>query len=188
MNEHEQTGQIPQIPPLLSQTQDEHPLHYWARRLLDCNPFYLVSAACLLYGSYLFTVDPAYRGAELGPITTIFSSLQLYEILLVATAIMLARRQIWYDSTLLVAVESTFVLIPFILVTLAAFLGNTVTWTVCGIGAAMAIIRFGSLKRFIPSLNMPRSLLVIGAMVLATNLILPFLFRSIHSAHVGPLH
>lgn len=52
----------------------------------------------------------------------------------------------------------------------------------------MAIIRFGSLKRFIPSLNMPTRLLVIGLLILATNLVLPFIFRSIHSAHVGPLH
>ena len=185
MNEHEQAGQIP---PLLNRTLDRHSFLYWARRLLDCNPFYLISAACLLYGSYQFTINPAFRGAELGPITTIFSSLQLYEILVVVTAIILAKRQIWYDSTLLVAMENMFVLIPFILVTLAVFLGNTVTWIVCGMGAAMAIIRFSSLKRFIPSLNMPRSLLGIGLSVLATNLVLPFIFRSIHGAHLGELH
>ncbi len=185
MNEHEHAGQIP---PLLNQIPDKRTFLYWTRRLLDCNPLYLVSAACLLYGSYLFTIDPAFRGAEFGPITTIFSSLQLYEILLVVTAIILARRQIWYDSTLLVALENMFVLIPFILVTLAVFLGNTVTWIVCGIGAAMAIIRFAGLKKFVPLLNMPRQLLAIGFLVLVTNLVLPFLFRSIHGAHVGPLH
>src|SRR5580704_16173796 len=98
MNEHDEPGQIP---PLLQEPRQECPPLDWLRRLLECNPFYLVSAACLLYGIYRFTIDPTFRGAELGPISTIFGSLQLYEILLVVTAIFLAWRRIWYDSTLL---------------------------------------------------------------------------------------
>jgi len=186
MNESEASSPIP--PPPLKAHYEGQPLSHWIRRLLECNPFYLVSAACLLYGIYRFTIDPAFRGAELGPVSTIFGSLQLYEILLVATAIFLAWRRIWYDSTLLVALENMFVLIPFILVTLAVFLGPTVTWVVCGTGAAMAIARFGSLKRFIPQLNMPRRFLGLGLLMLAINLTVPFFFKAIHQAHIGPLH
>src|SRR6266851_4269939 len=99
MNEN---GKSPVIPPLLESTYRDQPLLYWVRRLLACNPFYLISAACLLYGSYRFTTGPAFRAAELGPVSTIFGSLQVYEILVVITAIFLASREIWYDSTLLV--------------------------------------------------------------------------------------
>ncbi|HXI84587.1 MAG TPA: hypothetical protein VNL17_10935 [Verrucomicrobiae bacterium] len=157
------------------------------RRFLACNPFYLISAACLLYGSYRFTTGPAFRAAELGPVSTIFGSLQIYEMLLATTAIFLASRQIWYDSTLLVTMENMLVLIPFILVTLAVFLGTTVTWVVCGTGAVMAILRFWGLKRFIPELNMPPRALGIGLLILATNLALPFFFKSIHKTNLDAL-
>ena len=182
-----ENGQSAVISPPLEPTHGDQPLLYWMRHLLACNPFYLISAACLLYGSYRFTTGPAFRTAELGPVSAIFGSLQVYELLLVITAIFLASREIWYDSTLLVTMENLLVLIPFILVTLAVFLGTTVTCVVCVTGAAMAILRFWSLKRFIPELNIPRSALGIGLLVLGTNLALPFLFKSIHKTNLDAL-
>src|SRR5512138_2308009 len=68
----------------------------WARRFLACNPFYLVSAALLLYGIYRVSVDPAMGGHEVLQLCFNLSSLEVYEALLVLTAIFLARRLIWY--------------------------------------------------------------------------------------------
>ena len=65
---------------------------WWLRRFLACNPFYLVSAALLLYGVYRVSVDPNFLSRETAQLAFNFSSLQLYEALLVITAIVLARR------------------------------------------------------------------------------------------------
>src|SRR5262245_32715339 len=94
-------------------------LLHLAKRFLWCNPFYLASAALLLYGISRLVESP-----DLSDETTQmffnFGSLQLYETLLVGTAIVLARRRVWYDSTLLVVLDSIFLLVPFILVSQAA--------------------------------------------------------------------
>src|SRR6185436_888927 len=79
---------------------------YWLRRFLACNPFYLVSVALLLYGCYRVSLEPKLFNNEVAHLYFSFSSLQIYELLLVATAILLARRKIWYDSTMLVGLEN----------------------------------------------------------------------------------
>ena len=47
-------------------------------------------------------------------------------MLLVTTAIVLARRRIWYDSTLLVGLENLLVFVPFILISQAALIDQNV--------------------------------------------------------------
>lgn len=175
------------VPPVIASADRHAELKYWLRRLLACNPCYLVSAACLLYGLYKLTPEPAFRAGEVGQLTTIFGSLQLYELLVVGTAILLARRFIWYDSTLLVTLENMFVFVPFILVTLAMYIGNTAAWIVCLTGAVLAVGKFLSLKRLIPALNLPARLLALGAILLAINLSVPFYFRSVHEVDSAPL-
>src|SRR5216110_354693 len=87
------------VPPL---SPPPKPFSYWAKRFLVCNPFYLVSAAMLLFGMYRLSVDRGVFTEEISQLVFNLSSLQFYEILLVATAIFLAGRKIWYDSTLLI--------------------------------------------------------------------------------------
>jgi hypothetical protein len=41
------------------------PIKYWVKRFLACNPFYLVSAALLLYGFYRVSVDADFLRGEL---------------------------------------------------------------------------------------------------------------------------
>lgn len=152
---------------------------YWAKRLLWCNPFYLASAALLLYGISRLTESPDFHD-ETTQMFFNFGSLQLYEILLVATAILLARRRVWYDSTLLVVLDSIFAFVPFILVSQAAFLGEDVTWLVCATGGVLATSRFFSLKVFHPRLNLPIRLLGCGAVLLLVNIALPLVFKHEH--------
>src|SRR4051812_37610982 len=83
------------------------------KRLLERNPFYLISAALLLYGINRFSSNPLFAGAEEWRLGLNFGTLLSYELLLVLTATFLARRSIWYDSLLLVAIENLFVLLPF---------------------------------------------------------------------------
>src|SRR6478672_12112719 len=73
----------------------------WSRLIWDCNPFYLVSAGLLLYGCYRISTEPDVVNHDSAHLYFNFGSLQIYELLLVITAVFLAARSIWYDSTLL---------------------------------------------------------------------------------------
>ncbi len=128
------------------------PSWYWMRKVLAGNPFYLLSAAMLLLGVNRLSVDPDFLGAEEAKLAFNFSALQVYELLLVFVGIILARRRIWYDSTLLIGLENMLVLVPFILVTQALLIGRGVAASLCIIGSLMAVLRVAGLKKFIPSL------------------------------------
>ena len=86
------------------------------RRLLVCNPFFLCSAALLLFGLNRLSLDPAFLSGEEAKLIFNFSALQFYQVLVVGTALVLMRRCIWYDSALLVVVDSGLLLVPFILI------------------------------------------------------------------------
>src|SRR3954469_25671206 len=111
MNEPDES-EIPAPPPVISSPvpaepqEQSKPFSYWAKRFLVCNPFYLVSAALLLFGMYRLSVDRSLFTEEISQLAFNLSSLQFYELLLVGTAIFLAGRKIWYDSTLLVGLEN----------------------------------------------------------------------------------
>src|ERR1700722_14897763 len=124
---------IAAMPPVSSPRSE--PISYWLKKFFACNPFYLVSAALLLYGVYLISFDANFLGREISQLAFNFTSLQVYEILLVGTAIVLARRRIWYDSVLLVCLENLLVLVPFILISQAALLGHRAVLAVCLAGA-----------------------------------------------------
>src|SRR5207344_1775584 len=98
---------------------------YWARRLLVCNPFFLCSAALLLFGVNRLSLDPNFLGEERANLLFNYSALQFYEWLVVVTAIILARRKIWYDSALLAVVENGLVLVPFMLISQGALMSQT---------------------------------------------------------------
>jgi hypothetical protein len=155
------------------------------KRFLACNPCYLVSAALLLYGIYRVSMDLSFLSRELAQLFFNFTSLQFYEALVVVTAIVLARRRIWYDSTLLVGLENLLVLVPFLLVSQAALIDTHMVWTMCLAAGLVALARFGSLKRFIVELNFPRRLVRAGLLILAVNVALPIVYRVLHEYKFG---
>jgi len=59
---------------------------------------------------------PNFLGEERANLFFNYGALQFYEWLVVVTAIILARRKIWYDSALLAVVEKRLVLVPFMLI------------------------------------------------------------------------
>jgi hypothetical protein len=177
----------PAPPPLvpLKPPPPPRPPWYWFKRLFACNPFYLVSAALLLYGCYRVSIDPNFLTGEVPQLFFNYGSLQCYEVLLVVTAIFLARRRIWYDSTLLMGLENLLVLVPFILISQAALIDARLVWAMCLAGGLVAIARGGGLKRFIPELNLPPRSIVIGLLVLAVNVALPVAYRILHEHKFG---
>jgi hypothetical protein len=146
------------------------PASYWIKRLLVCNPFYLLSAALLLFGMYRISVDRNLFTEEISQLAFNLTSLEFYEALLVGTALFLAVRRIWYDSTLLVGLENALIFVPFILVSQVALISTRAVWIVCAVTAVLAVVRVGSLKRYFRELNLPSHALWLGAVLLLINI------------------
>lgn len=190
MNEPLEPSQNPDPAPVSESTPAQSPppvraRSHWLKRLLACNPFYLASAALLLYGFYRVSVDPGFLGQEIARLVFSFTSLQFYELLLVFTAVFLARRRIWYDSTLLVGLENLFLLVPFILISQAALIDKWLLAAMCLAGGLLAVARCQGLKRSIAELNFPSALLKIGVLLLAINTALPVVYRILHGPKFG---
>ncbi len=194
MNEHDESNvpNVSNVPPPGTQNQDfaappslpspppnhlPRPIAWWLRRFFACNPFYLVSAALLLYGCYRVSIDETFADHETARLLFNVSSVQVYELLLVGAAIYLARRCLWYDSLLLVGLENLLVFVPFILISQAALTGPWLAGSVCGAGVILAALRFGGLRRYFAELNLPGSLLGVGSILLALNVALPLTYR-----------
>lgn len=148
----------------------------WVRWIIARNPFYLLSAALLLFGVNRLSIDPSFIPGEESNLVFNFCALEIYELLLVVVAVFLARRLIWYDSTLLVVIENGLVLVPCLLVTHGTLIGRevalpfTITVAIAVLGRWIVIWRrWGPLQR---------RLFVFGAVVLAFNLGLPFFYRA----------
>jgi len=158
---------------------------HWLKRLLACNPFYLVSAALLLFGMYRVSADPRFLQTEVARLTFNFSSLQLYELLLVGVAVVLTRRAIWYDAKLLVVLENLLLLVPFILISQAALIEQRTVWVLSLATAFLAVMRFGAAQRWMSGLKYPPRLLTCGLTVVAVNTALPICYRTFHETKVG---
>lgn len=172
-------------PPAIEFTSPANHAGDLIRRFLACNPWYLLSAALLLYSFYLISADRNFLTSEVSQLSFNLGSLQLYEALVVVTAIFLARRAIWYDSTLLVGLESLLVLVPFILISQAALINEQLVWTLCAAAALLAASRLGLLKRFFAQLNIPPGLLIAGGAILVVNAALPVVYRVLHETTMG---
>lgn len=171
--------------PMLLRPPADRPGWYWLKKFLVCNPFYLASAALLLFGLYRISMDSNFLPKEGGQLLFNFTSLQLYELLLVGTAVLLARRLIWYDAKLLVALENLLVLVPFMLVSQAALIERSTVWMFCGAAALFAVGRSALAQRGITALRFRPRLAVIGAFLLAANAALPVVYRALHQDKFG---
>ncbi len=163
---------------------------HWSKMLWDCNPFYLLSAGLLLYGCYRISTEPDVVTHDFLHLYFNFGSLQLYELLLVGTAIFLASRRIWYDSTLLIGLENLFLIVPFILISQGALVGqqlkeHRLTWELSLVAALFACGRVGSLKRFIGRLNFPRRMAALAVIFVVINATLPGVYRSLQEGKIG---
>jgi hypothetical protein len=153
---------------------------YWIRRLLVCNPFFLCSAALLLFAiNRLYNDSNFLHNDGTQKLLFNFSALQIYELLLIATAMILAGRKIWYDSALLVVLENGLALLPFMLLSQAALIDARLAWALTITGGLAAFARFGALRRWYPHFNLPPRALALGALLLVLNAALPKVFRAV---------
>jgi hypothetical protein len=153
--------------------------------VLAGNPFYLMSAALLLYGLYRLAMDPGFLPTEARQLFFSFGSLQGYEVLLVAVAVFLARRRIWYDATVLTVLENAFLLVPFILLSHAALIEQGWLWGFCSLAVGLALARMVTLRFGIRELNLPARVLGLGLLVLLVNAALAIIYRVFHETKLG---
>src|SRR5206468_2290831 len=78
-----------------------------------------------------------------------------------------------------------FLLVPFILVTQAIFIGKWLAAALCVGGTLLALARWESLRRWIPQLRLPPALFGCGALLLALNVALPLIFKPVVEADVA---
>lgn len=165
----------------LSELFTDIPWRLIGRWIVASNPFYLLSALLMLQGIYMVSIDPQMFGQEQSQLAFNFSSLQIYELLLVLTALFLARHQLWHDTALLFWLENLFVFVPFILISQASMLENRGiwTWTLCLTATLFTSLRFTGWKYCLRSLILPPAVLLLGAALLVTNLVFPLYFREV---------
>lgn len=169
----------PQMPEAVAaQEQPADATVKWLKRLLVCNPFYLASAALLLFGLSRLTLDPRFLTTETREVLFQFGVLQTYGFLLVGTAIWLARRRIWYDSALLVTLENGLLLAPFLGISQAVLLDVTLAVSLA-LGGGLAVVgRAWGIRRGYPSLNLPDRARLAGVLILAINVGLPLVYKT----------
>lgn len=161
------------------------------QRILAGNPFYLISAATMLYGLYLVATDPQMIQEELSKLWFNVSSLEIYELMFVGTALLLARRRIWYDCNLLVTLENMFMFVPFILISQAtlfddgtelaqtrAMIDDRNIWMVCAIACGFALVKLIGLRQ-VSILKLPASLIAFGLSLTILNIFLPLYYRNL---------
>lgn len=166
-------------PPVLSEPTDQTPdLIAGLKRLLVCNPFYLASAALLLFALSRLTQDARFLTTETRQVLFQFTVLQGYGFLLVGTALWLSRRPVWYDSALLVVLENGLLLAPFLGISQAVLLDEPLAWSLALSGGFAVLGRGWSLRRWYPSFHLPDRARLIGVLVVAINVGLPLIYRT----------
>ncbi len=161
------------------------PVSFWLKKLLVCNPFYLASAALLLYGIHRLSIDVNLFATEMRQLVFNFAALQVYEILVVVTAGLLVTRKIWYDSSLLVVLENLLWIVPFILVSQAAFLGASTGFVYCAIALVLTVGRFGWLRMRAREILPPARMLLCGLPILIVNTAWPVVYRHFGEDKMG---
>jgi len=77
-------------------------------RLADHNPFYLISAACMLGGCLGVTNSLSWVSIPLPRLLVLIATINAYEAAVIGLAILLGRRGLWRDSRLLLVLEAFF--------------------------------------------------------------------------------
>lgn len=151
------------------------------RWIVAGNPFYPLSAVLVLFGIFLLFGDERLFGAELAQLWFNFGALEGYGLLIVVTTLFLFRRGIHYDTLMLVVLATLPILVPFILISQAAFLGGGLMAVFCGTAAVAGLIQFVTLRRGIPELPLRGGMAGFFVMIVVVNVALPIVIKQLHT-------
>ncbi|HAV61624.1 MAG TPA: hypothetical protein DCY13_04575 [Verrucomicrobiales bacterium] len=151
------------------------------RRVVAGNPFYPLSAALVLLGVFLLAGDERLFASEAEQLHFNFGAVEAYGFIIVATAVFLVRRVIYYDTLMLVVLAGLPILVPFILISQGAQLGRTTMIILCGLAALLGTGQFAVLRRGIRQLPISTGLPWLLGFVLLFNLALPIALKEAHA-------
>jgi len=151
------------------------------RWIVAGNPFYPLSAVLVLFGIFLLSGDERLFGAELAQLWFNFGALAGFGLLIVTTALFLFRRCIHYDTLMLVVLATLPILVPFILISQAAFLGSGLMAVFCGAAAVAGLLQFVTLRRGIPELPLRGGMAGFFVMIVMVNVALPIVIKQLHT-------
>jgi hypothetical protein len=172
---------FPKLPSINSNDQSLPLDPYWPLKwILAQNPFYIASAILLLYAMFRLSTDARIFTEEVSQLCFNFGSFQVYELMIAVTAIVLVRRKIFYDFSLLICIESLFAYVPFILISQALLIEGEMALKFSLLGCLLVLLRFGQLRKHFGGMNFRPRLLILGGVLLCVNVMLPLLVRYIH--------
>jgi hypothetical protein len=159
------------------------------RLLVDHNPFYLLSALCMLGGLLTLTNSFSYSPIPQRHLLMLIATLNCYELLLVALALwLIASRKLIRDGSILLGIEAVFLadtaMLNAELFTVDPRLGAIVNLALFGLAAAKLALIFRVLR-----VQSPRTYAVLLA-TLFLLFALPGIFKEValhHNGGVAPL-
>src|SRR5947209_14833368 len=77
----------------------------FTQMIVDRNPFYLLSAACMLAGCLALTNSLSWLSLPLPRLLTLIATINVYEAMLVGLALLLVSRRLMRDAKILLIVE-----------------------------------------------------------------------------------
>ncbi len=148
----------------------------WWDRLVAINPFYIGSAVLILYGIVLVNNDERFLDDDLSQILFNLSAVELYELCLIAFAVVLMRRKIFRDSLLLVFLESLFLTVPLILLNGSIHVGLDWSSAIAAVAVVGYLCRAFGLSSGMEGLRLNRNFWTLTLAPFLVNLALPFVF------------
>lgn len=144
------------------------------------NPFYPLSAVLVLLGVFLLSGEEEFFGSETRQLVFNMAAVQIYGLLMVATAIYLNQKQIVYDAVLLAALVSLPILVPFVLISQAASLGRNPMIFGSTAAALCAFAQFEWLRWGMPRLRLSGGFRGFFSAAVGLNLTLPLALNEVH--------
>src|SRR5882724_5634843 len=95
--------------PFASQAFESRPPRSAAMRMLvDHNPFYVISAICMLFGVFALNNSFTWSPIPTHNLLTVLVMINVYEAMLIGLAVVLLKRNVRRDATLLMLIEAFF--------------------------------------------------------------------------------
>ena len=158
----------------------------WLTWIADRNPFFLISAACMLWGCLSLTNSSSWNSVPLPRLLLLIGTLNVYEGALIAVALLLIGRGLLRDGKILLILEAFFLVdVAFLsaeVVTANLRVGMTVN-TILLVLAAVKLLAIRPVMR--GALTTPRLLFVLTQML--ALLALPCYFRRVDDGSLSPL-
>jgi len=165
------------------------PTESWRRRLLrrvvDRNPFYLISAACMLGGCLALTNSLSWLSLPLPRLLTLIATINVYEGMLIVLAVILIGRGLLRDGKILLILEAFFLVDVTFLDAEVVTANLNVGMLVSGVLLALAAVKLWCVMRAIGADLSPARFIYALAQV-AALLAIPCVLRAIDHGAISP--